>query len=66
MLQQYVRTYEHAQAEVTKLKNTYLSKTRKADEAEDEYVRLYTVFPYLTGDLSCRQRPLRPERSYKS
>jgi hypothetical protein len=36
VLQQYVRTYEQGQSEVTKLKNTYISKVRKADEAEDE------------------------------
>ena len=29
-------SYELAQAEVTKLKTDYLTKTRKADEAEDE------------------------------
>jgi hypothetical protein len=33
-----LRDYERAQADVLKLKNVYLSKTRKADEAEDEFV----------------------------
>ncbi|KAI0051035.1 hypothetical protein FA95DRAFT_1555078 [Auriscalpium vulgare] len=36
MVDGYVRSYEHSQAEVIKLKNQYLSKIRKADEAEDD------------------------------
>ncbi|KAL4063091.1 hypothetical protein J3A83DRAFT_4297301 [Scleroderma citrinum] len=36
VLQTWVRGYEDAQKEVIKLKNTYLTKTRRADEAEDE------------------------------
>ncbi|KIJ65674.1 hypothetical protein HYDPIDRAFT_175034 [Hydnomerulius pinastri MD-312] len=32
----WVRSYEDAQKEVIKLKNGYLSKTRRADEAEDD------------------------------
>jgi hypothetical protein len=38
MFSQYIRTYEQGQSDVAKLKNVYLSKIRKADEAEDEYV----------------------------
>lgn len=36
MLQNFLWSYEHAQADVEKLKNVYLSKTRRADEAEDD------------------------------
>ncbi|KAI6041923.1 hypothetical protein EDC04DRAFT_2665238 [Pisolithus marmoratus] len=36
VLHTWVRAYEDAQKEVIKLKNSYLTKTRKADEAEDE------------------------------
>lgn len=36
VLHNWVRAYEDAQKEVIKLKNSYLTKTRKADEAEDE------------------------------
>ncbi|KAI6112615.1 hypothetical protein F5141DRAFT_1213876 [Pisolithus sp. B1] len=36
VLHSWVRAYEDAQKEVIKLKNSYLTKTRKADEAEDE------------------------------
>lgn len=36
MLDGWMYSYELAQAEVVKLKNDYLTKTRKADEAEDE------------------------------
>ncbi|KAH8093805.1 hypothetical protein BXZ70DRAFT_949249 [Cristinia sonorae] len=32
----YLRSYERAQHEVAELKNDYLTKTRKADEAEDD------------------------------
>ncbi|TCD61771.1 hypothetical protein EIP91_007949 [Steccherinum ochraceum] len=32
----YLRAYEAAQLEVAELKNSYLTKTRKADEAEDD------------------------------
>ncbi|CAA7267405.1 unnamed protein product [Cyclocybe aegerita] len=32
----WLRSYEQGQAEVAKLKNQYLSKVRKADEAEDD------------------------------
>ncbi|KAI0272568.1 hypothetical protein BC834DRAFT_857325 [Gloeopeniophorella convolvens] len=59
----YVRTYEHAQADVIKLKNTYLSKVRKADEAEDdakfapnaEISDKYTTSPRLAP----RDKPVR-------
>lgn len=34
----WLRSYEQAQVDVTKLKQLYLGKVRKADEAEDEYV----------------------------
>ncbi|KAI1796635.1 hypothetical protein LXA43DRAFT_1071262 [Ganoderma leucocontextum] len=36
LLEGYIYNYEIGQAEVTKLKNDYLSKTRKADEADDD------------------------------
>ncbi|EIN06168.1 hypothetical protein PUNSTDRAFT_145491 [Punctularia strigosozonata HHB-11173 SS5] len=36
MLEGHLRSYEHAQSEVAKLKHQYLNKTRKADEAEDD------------------------------
>ncbi|KAI6023560.1 hypothetical protein BKA83DRAFT_4261276 [Pisolithus microcarpus] len=36
VLHSWVRAYEDAQKEVIKLKHSYLTKTRKADEAEDE------------------------------
>ncbi|KAG9223920.1 hypothetical protein CCMSSC00406_0004464 [Pleurotus cornucopiae] len=32
----WLRSYEHAQADVAKLKQQYLAKTRRADEAEDD------------------------------
>ncbi|KAF8892093.1 hypothetical protein BD779DRAFT_1670440 [Infundibulicybe gibba] len=36
VIDNWLRSYEHAQGEVTKLKNQYLTKTRRADEAEDD------------------------------
>ncbi|CAK5273950.1 unnamed protein product [Mycena citricolor] len=36
LIDQYLRAYEHAQGEVSKLKHNYLDKTRRADEAEDD------------------------------
>lgn len=38
VLDTWMKAYEHAQGDVSKLKHQYLSKVRKADEAEDEYV----------------------------
>ncbi|KAF9218988.1 hypothetical protein BS17DRAFT_790309 [Gyrodon lividus] len=35
-LNNWMRSYDDSQKEVIKLKNTYLSKTRRADEAEDD------------------------------
>ncbi|KAH9935934.1 uncharacterized protein BXZ73DRAFT_89427 [Epithele typhae] len=35
-LEGWVYSYEHDSAEVTRLKNDYLTKTRKADEADDD------------------------------
>ncbi|KAI9458178.1 hypothetical protein BJY52DRAFT_1270186 [Lactarius psammicola] len=59
----YVKKYELTQAEVIKLKNTYLSKVRKADEAEEdakfapnsELTDKYTTSPRLHP----RERPVR-------
>lgn len=36
MLDTWLKSYEQAYAEVGKLKQQYLAKTRRADEAEDE------------------------------
>ncbi|KAA1468841.1 hypothetical protein DENSPDRAFT_795101 [Dentipellis sp. KUC8613] len=36
MLDGYLRSYEHSQSDVAKLKSHYLAKVRKADEAEDD------------------------------
>lgn len=36
VLDNWLASYEQAQREVNKLKHTYLDRTRKADEAEDE------------------------------
>ena len=36
MLDGFMHSYEAAQTEVTKLKQDYLNKMRRADEAEDE------------------------------
>lgn len=38
VIDNWLRSYEQAQADVAKLKSTYLAKVRRADEAEDEYV----------------------------
>ena len=38
VIDDWLRTYEQAQADVSKLKQQYLAKTRRADEAEDELV----------------------------
>ncbi|TFY64376.1 hypothetical protein EVJ58_g2658 [Rhodofomes roseus] len=38
MLDGFMHAYEAAQGDVTKLKQDYLNKMRRADEAEDEYV----------------------------
>ncbi|KAN0102514.1 hypothetical protein V8E52_011358 [Russula decolorans] len=59
----YIKNYERAQAEVLKLKNTYLSKVRKADEIEDdakfapgsELSDKYTTSPRLVP----RDKPVR-------
>lgn len=42
LLDIWLREYEQAIGEVNKLRSTYESKTRKADEAEDEYVISFT------------------------
>ncbi|KZT27869.1 hypothetical protein NEOLEDRAFT_1154840 [Neolentinus lepideus HHB14362 ss-1] len=63
----WLRSYEHAQAEVLKLKNSYLSKMRRADEAEDdarfaptnEYQDKYTTSPRLGPRDPHRTPPLR-------
>lgn len=39
----WLRAYEESYADVTKLKQQYLAKVRKADEAEDECVTLPCV-----------------------
>ncbi|KAI0058993.1 hypothetical protein BV25DRAFT_1890544 [Artomyces pyxidatus] len=36
MIDGFIRSYEHSQGDVIKLKNQYLSKVRKADEADDD------------------------------
>lgn len=36
VLDNWIRSYEQAQGDVNKLKQQYLAKTRRADEAEDE------------------------------
>ena len=38
VIDNWLKTYEQAQGEVSKLKSQYLAKVRKADDAEDEYV----------------------------
>ncbi|KIM69343.1 hypothetical protein SCLCIDRAFT_19280 [Scleroderma citrinum Foug A] len=38
LLHTWVRVYKDAQKEVIKLKSTYFTKTREADEGEDESV----------------------------
>lgn len=43
----YLRAYEQAHGEVAKLKHQYLAKTRRADEAEDEYVPCHITAPTL-------------------
>lgn len=63
----WLRSYEHAQADVIKLKNQYLSKMRRADEAEDdarfaptgEHVDKYTTSPRLGPRDSHRAPPQR-------
>lgn len=52
-------------SQVIKLKNTYLTKTRKADEAEDEFVTIfiYTILAFtnaLQSTVRTKQRPKRP------
>ena len=41
----WLRNYEQAQADVQKLKQQYLNKTRRADEAEDELV-IISLLPH--------------------
>lgn len=58
----WLRTYQQAQGDVAKLKHQYLAKTRRADEAEDEYVlrhlRLVTYSPLTTDpDFSAKFAP---------
>ncbi len=50
----WLRTYQQAQGDVAKLKHQYLAKTRRADEAEDEY----GFFPHIFLSLSIRRLPL--------
>jgi hypothetical protein len=38
LLDMWIYDYERSTSEADRLKNAYHSKTRKADEAEDEYV----------------------------
>jgi hypothetical protein len=61
LLQQHVRGYELAQGEVTRLKNAYLSKTRKADEAEDECAPSARVYICICADACPPQCPLRAD-----
>ncbi|TFK51765.1 hypothetical protein OE88DRAFT_1658375 [Heliocybe sulcata] len=63
----WLKSYEHAQADVLKLKNSYLSKMRRADESEDdarfaptnEYQDKYTTSPRLGPRDSHRAPPQR-------
>jgi len=41
LLDSWLRDYEQSINEVDKLKNAYHSKTRRADEAEDEYANSF-------------------------
>nr|VWO94596.1 Ribonuclease 3 (EC (Ribonuclease III) (RNase III) [Ganoderma boninense] len=58
ILDGYIYDYEINQAEVTKLKNDYLNKTRKADEAEDD--ARFAPITHPVGDqyTSPRLKPL--------
>lgn len=45
----WLRAYEQAQGDVAKLKHQYLAKTRRADEAEDEFRPFTLPFPLTTN-----------------
>ncbi|CDO73283.1 hypothetical protein BN946_scf185008.g45 [Trametes cinnabarina] len=58
MLDGWMYSYEVATAEVNKLKNDYLSKTRKADEAEDD--ARFAPITHPVGDQYTSSPKLRP------
>lgn len=46
VIDNWLKSYEQARTDVGKLKNHYLNKVRRADEAEDEYVEhLHSLRP---------------------
>ncbi|OSD03102.1 hypothetical protein PYCCODRAFT_1494927 [Trametes coccinea BRFM310] len=58
MLDGWMYSYEMAMAEVNKLKNDYLSKTRKADEAEDD--ARFAPITHPVGDQYTSSPKLKP------
>ncbi|KAI0693202.1 hypothetical protein C8T65DRAFT_668442 [Cerioporus squamosus] len=58
MLEGWMYSYELAQAEVAKLKNDYLTKTRKADEAEDD--ARFAPITHPVGDQYTSSPKLKP------
>ncbi|TFK94176.1 hypothetical protein K466DRAFT_6229 [Polyporus arcularius HHB13444] len=58
MLEGWMYSYELAQAEVAKFKNDYLTKTRKADEAEDD--ARFAPITHPVGDQYTSSPKLKP------
>ena len=59
-LDNWLRSYEQAHADVSRLKQQYLAKVRKADEADDECVILLCeliLFLHLKLQLKCEICP---------
>lgn len=50
ILDEWLRAYEFSSSDVAKLKQQYLAKTRKADEAEDEYVKYGSFSLFIVTD----------------
>jgi len=46
VLDEWLRAYEFSASDVAKLKQQYLAKTRKADEAEDECVYICVFYGF--------------------
>ena len=61
VLEEWLHSYEQAHADVAKLKNTYLAKVRRADEAEDEYVTVQHSNFVLTLRSVLNSPPMRPQ-----
>ncbi|KAF9485462.1 hypothetical protein BDN70DRAFT_847745 [Pholiota conissans] len=66
VIDNWLRSYEHAQTDVAKLKSTYLAKVRRADEAEDDVKFAPNSGGSSAGDKFTSSPRMRPIDSHRS